>query len=164
MITQIQVSRIDYIKIKSNERVVLTNVLLPGDISIDNFALALAGNGGWLQCFKQLWECRYHSLLWSMYTCSFIVHISSFRIALLVMHRRTSFFFGVLVAADSQGFCLIALFVLDFMPRVPIWKKQIIGICRKNKRAKWMIHMRMLANLCVLYHNSCVALPFRQQH
>jgi hypothetical protein len=24
------------------------------------FALALAGKGGWLQCFKRLLECRYH--------------------------------------------------------------------------------------------------------
>ncbi len=51
---RIRVSRIDYIGIETFEIVVLTNVLLPGDISMEDFALALAGKGGWLQCFKQL--------------------------------------------------------------------------------------------------------------
>jgi hypothetical protein len=120
MITQIQVSQIDYIEIEQIQIVVLTNVFVPGDMSIDDFALALDGSIGWLQCFKQLWECRYHSLLWSMYTCSFIVHTSSFRIALPVMHRRTSVFFGVLGTADSRHFCLIALFVLAIIPKVPL--------------------------------------------
>ena len=63
MITQIQVSKIDYIEIESIQIVVLTNVLVPGDMSHDDFALELAGNIGWLQCFKQLGECRYHSLV-----------------------------------------------------------------------------------------------------
>ena len=50
----IKVSRIDYIEIETFQIEVLTNVLLPGDISMEDFALALAGKGGWLQCFKQL--------------------------------------------------------------------------------------------------------------
>jgi hypothetical protein len=48
------VSRIVWIELETFEIVVLTNVLLPGDISMEDFALALAGKGGWLQCFKQL--------------------------------------------------------------------------------------------------------------
>jgi hypothetical protein len=54
MITQIQVSQIDYIEIEQIQIVVLTNVFVPGDMSIDDFALALDGSIGWLQCFKQL--------------------------------------------------------------------------------------------------------------
>ena len=98
-----------------------------------------------------------------MYTCSCIVHMSSFMIALLVMHRRTSFFFGVLLTADSQDFSLSCLFVLAFMPRVPMCKQKIIWNL-ETKTSKWMIDMRMLANLFALIQNSCVALPFRQQH
>ncbi len=52
MITQIQVSQIDYIKIEQIQIVVLANVFVPGDMSIDDFALALNGSIGWLQCFK----------------------------------------------------------------------------------------------------------------
>ena len=123
----------------------LTNDLLPGDISMEDFALAFAGKGGWLQCIKQLWQCRYHSLLWSMYTCSFIVHMSSFNIALPVMHCQTSFFFGFLLWADSRDFCLISFFVLAVMPKVPMCKNQNIIENLDKTITNWMIGMIMLA-------------------
>jgi hypothetical protein len=44
-----KVSRIVWIELDNFEIVVLTNVLLPGDISMEDFALALASKGGWLQ-------------------------------------------------------------------------------------------------------------------
>ena len=38
-----------WIELDIFEIVVLTNVLLPEDISMEDFALALASKGGWLQ-------------------------------------------------------------------------------------------------------------------
>ena len=116
-------SRIVWIELDTFEIVMLTNDLLPGDISMEDFVLALASKGGWLQWSKQLLQCRYQWLLWSMYTCIFIEHMSSFNIALPVIHRRTSFFFGVKAWADSRDFCLISFFVLADMPKVPMCKK-----------------------------------------
>ncbi len=49
-----KMSRIVWIELETFEIVVLTNVLLPGDISTEDFALALAGKRRWLQCFKQI--------------------------------------------------------------------------------------------------------------
>jgi hypothetical protein len=54
MFARMKVIRIYYIKIEKFQKLVLTNDLLPGDISMEDFALALAGKRGWLECFKQL--------------------------------------------------------------------------------------------------------------